>query len=91
MVSLKNGVSDRGGLPMARGVLEISWSEVPLDGSSDRGSAGSTLIITVLGLATLVMGPSGLTNPGTQTVLFIVGVETAIVAFPTWEMGKRKL
>ena len=87
MVSLKNGVSDQGGLSIARVVLEISWSEVSFDG----GSAGSALIITASGLAILVIGPSGLTNPGTQTVLFTVGVETAIVAFPTWEMGKKRL
>ena len=87
MVSLKNGVSDRGGLSIARVVLEISWSDVSFDG----GSGGSALIITAFGLAILVIGPSGLTNPGTQVVLFMMGVETAIVAFPTWEMGKRRL
>ena len=87
MVSLKNGVSDLGGLSIARVVLEISWSVVSFDG----GSAGSALIITASGLAFLVIGPSGLRIPGTQTVLFTVGVETAIVAFPTWEMGKKRL
>ena len=87
MVSLKNRVSDLGGLSIARVVLEISWSVVSFEG----GSVGSTLIITASGLACLVIGPSGLTNPGTQTVLFTVGVETAIDAFPTWEMGKKRL
>ena len=102
VVSLKKGVSDRGGLSIARVVLEISWSsfEVALYVESGRStlevalygeSGGSTLIITALGLAILVIGPSGLVNPGTQVVLFIVGVETAIVVFPTWEMGKRRL
>ena len=103
VVSLKNGVSDLGGLPIARVVLEISWSDVSFSGGSGRsevlgsdvsfngGSGGSALIITALGLAILIIGPSGLTNPGTQVVLFMVGVETAIVAFPTWEMGKRRL
>ena len=103
MVLLKNGVSDLGGLPMARVVLEISWSEVSFSGGSGRsgvlrlevpfngGSGGSARNITAFGLAILTIGPSGLTNPGTQVVLFMVGVETAIVAFPTWEMGKRRL
>ena len=87
MVSLKNGVSDLGGRSIARVVLEISWPEVLLEG----GSTGSALIITASGLACLIIGVSGLTNPGTQTVLFTVGVETAIDAFPTWEMGKKRL
>ena len=87
MVSLKNGVSDLGGRSIARVVLEISWLEVSLE----RGSAGSTLIITASGLACLIIGLSGLRSPGTQTVLFTVGVETAIDAFPTWEMGKKRL
>ena len=103
MVSLKNGVSDLGGLPMARVVLEISWFDESSSGGSRRsevpgsevsfigGSGGSALSITALGLASLTIGPSGLTKPDTQVVLFIVGVETAIVAFPTWEMGKRRL
>ena len=104
VVSLKKGVSDRGGLSVARAVLEISWSVVTFEVASYVGSGGSalevalygesggsTLIITALGLAILVIGPSGLVNPGTQVVLFMEGVETAIVVFPTWEMGKRRL
>ena len=87
MVSLKNGVSDLGGLSIALVVLDISWSVVSLEG----GSAGSALIITASGLACLVIGPSGLRIPGTQTVLFTVRVETAIDAFLTWEMGKKRL
>ena len=87
MFSLKNGVSDLGGLSIALVVLEISWPEVSLKGES----AGSTLIITASGLACLVIGVSGLGNPGMQMVLFTVGVETAIDDFPTWEMGKKRL
>ena len=87
MVSLKNGVSDLGGHSIARVVLEISWPKVSLEG----GSAGSARIITASGLACLIIGVSRLRSPGTQTVLFTVGVETAIDAFPTWEMGKKRL
>ena len=87
MVSLKNGVSDRGGLSIARVVLEISWSEVSLDG----GSAGSALIITALGLAILVIGPSGLTNPGTQVVLFMVGVGDGNSRLPHLGDGKKEV
>ena len=70
---------------MARVVLEVSWTKVSLEG----GFAGSALIITASGLACLIIVISGLTSPGTQMVLFTVGVETAIDAFPTWEMGKK--
>ena len=87
MVSLKNGVSDRGGRPIARMVLEVSLLEVSLIGRS----MGSALIITASGLACLIIAAFGLTGPDTQTVLFTVGVETAIDAFPTWEMGKKRL
>ena len=87
MVSLKNGVSEQGGRPIARVVLEVSWVEVLLV----EGFAGSALIITTSGLACLIIAISGLTGPDTQTVLFMVGVETAIDAFPTWEIGKKRL
>ena len=67
MVSLKNGVSDLGGLPIARVVLEISWSDVSFNGGSGRsevpefevlfsgGSGGSALNITAFGLAILTI------------------------------------
>ena len=47
MVSLKNGVSERGGLPIARMVLEVSIA---------GGAAGSALIITAscLGIRTVL-------------------------------------
>ena len=87
MVALKNGVSERGGRPVARVVLEVSLIEVSLVGKS----TGSALIITAFGLACLIIATSGLTGPDTQMVLFTVGVETAIDAFPTWEMGKKEI
>ena len=87
MVSLKNGVSDLGGRSIARVVLEISWPEVSLE----RGSAGSTLIITASGLACLIIGVSGLRSPGTQMVLFTVGVETCDRCFPHLGDGKKEI